>query len=366
MTTRQPTDAERQHYARALHDAVAAGSLDLAGFDRLLAAVLHADRLEEIERLTSELPVGPFRMEVSGAEGTAVLERDRIVLQFDRALTQSVKKARSPRVIPLPAIASVEYEPKRSGVHVRFRLVGEAPDYRRRDPERDANTVTLWSDRREEAEAFVAEVRQRILLEPRTPDPQLLPPQARVPGLAPPPRGELFVQLRTFEGTVTLDENGVLLDFQRGPKRDTRRWLPLTAIAAVEFTTPGRWRAGSVRFVLAGLPAGYRPPEPKRDHDAFVIEPGREEGEGEDLAAHVAARITGPRVVEPGLLPGNDPAHWPAGAHEGLTRPAEADTAEGETGDVPGQLRELARLRAEGILTDAEYEAKKRDLLGRW
>ncbi|SCF34418.1 protein of unknown function (DUF4429) [Micromonospora viridifaciens] len=359
--TRPPTDAERQHHVAALHTALAENAIDLAQFEQLLTEVLRADALDEIERVTSALQVMPFQIELRGHDGTAVLERDRIVLEFPRRLTtQGCKVARSPRTIPLPAVAWVEFECKWSGGHVRLRLVGEAPEYRPRPPSHDANALEITADQRDTAEAFVAEVRHRIQLEPRTPEPQLLPPQHRVPGLPPPPRGELFVQLRDLVHEITLDENGVLLEFRGGPKQGTRRWLPLTAIASVEFAPPQGFRNGYVRFILAGLPAGYRRPAPKRDPDAFEFTVGRDEGVAEELAAHVAARITGPRVVEPSLLPGNDPASWPPEAGPHTTTPATP------TSGVPGQLRELARLRAEGIITGAEYEAKKQELLRRW
>jgi hypothetical protein len=73
-------------------------------------------------------------------------------------------------------------------------------------------------------------------------------------------------------------------------------------------------------------------------------------------------------VVAPELLPGNDPAHWPAPPPVTVT-PAGAPASPRPSADAdraPAQLRELARLRAEGLITDADYEAKKHDILNRW
>jgi hypothetical protein len=166
------------------------------------------------------------------------------------------------------------------------------------------------------------------------------------------------VQASTVTHRVTLDENGVLIE-RRGS--DQRQWLPLTAIAAVEFDPGKGFRSGHVRFVLAGLPAGYRHPAPKKDRHAFTFTAdGREAGEAEELAAHVAARITGPRVVETALLPGNQPADWgSAGPPPGALVPA-------PSGDAAGRLRELARLRAEGLIDDADYQTKKQEILRLW
>jgi hypothetical protein len=367
--TRPPTDGERQHYAGALQEAVAAGRIDLADFDRRVAAVFRAGTLDEIEQIVAGLPVVPPTHVLRGSDGTATLERDRVVLRFPAGIaTQDIKEARSPRVIALTAIAAVEHEPERHGGYLRLRLAGEAPSYQPRPPAFDANAVVFAGSAHTGVEAFAAELRQRIAIEARTPDPQLLPAQGRLPGLPPPPPGELFVQLVTGEGTVTADENGVQIRFQSAlafgarRKSDVQRWLPLTAIAEVEVLPARLMRWGYLRFVLAGLPAGYRRPKPAHDVDSVALITAKEEGTAEDLAAHVAARITGPRVVEPALLPGNDPAHWPA------PPPVAAPPAGASPGvaDAPAQLRELARLRAEGIITDADFEAKKRDLLDRW
>jgi membrane protein YdbS with pleckstrin-like domain len=45
--------------------------------------------------------------------------------------------------------------------------------------------------------------------------------------------------------------------------------------------------------------------------------------------------------------------------------PAAAAPAAPAAADVPGQIEQLARLRDQGHITDAEYEAKKSELLGR-
>lgn len=374
MTGRAPSGRERQHVVEALHHAVRAGALDLSGFDRHLTAALGAPTLADLHGLAGPLGIPPFRMELRGMDGVAVLHADLLVLEFDANLTQTAKKVRSPRTIPLPAIAAAYYgTPGLLSNGLRLRLVGEAPSYRPpRQADFDINAILLKSGQRPDAEAFAAEVNERVALEPRVPAPQLLPPQHRVPGLPPPPPGEVFIQVRTTTHLVTLDENGVLIEDKRPGKRfGRRRWLPLTGIAAVEFEPgEGVFRRGHVRFVLAGLPAGYRHPAPSRDPNAFVFSARiGEAGEAEELAAHVAARITGPRVVETALLPGNQPADWGLPQKSPAVPPPappvgvpEASTA----GYAPAQLRELAKLRAEGLITDADYEAKKREILRRW
>jgi Domain of unknown function (DUF1707)/Short C-terminal domain/Domain of unknown function (DUF4429) len=364
VTRRAPSGRERQHVVDALHAAVRAGTLDLHAFDQRLTAALAAGTMAELDALG----VPPFRLRLRGLDGVAALHADRIVLEFDSRLsTQAVKKVRSPRSIPLPAIAAAYYTPGLLSEALRLRLVGEAPSYQ--PPHRadhDVNAILLNVGQRREAEAFVAEVNERVGLEPRVPEPQLLPPQHRLPGLPPPPPGELYVQVRTTTHLVTLDENGVQIEDRRiGMRLGKRRWLPLTGIAAVEFDPGGgAFRRGHVRFVLAGLPAGYRHPAPKKDANAFLFSSGiGEAGEAEELAAHVAARITGPRVVETTLLPGNRPADWGLPAAPQPTAPAVPPQP---TGAAPAQLRELAKLRAEGLITDADYEQKKQEILRRW
>jgi len=369
---RAPSGRERQHVIDALHAAVRAGTLDLAGFDRHLTAALAAPTLADLHTLG----IAPFQLELRGMDGVATLHADRVVLEFDsRMHTQSVKKVRSPRTVPLPAIAAAHYTSGILSEGLRLRLVGEAPSYRPpRRADRDVNAILLNSGRRREAEAFAAEVNERVGLEPRVPEPHLLPPQHRLPGLPPPPRGEVFVQARTITHLVTLDENGVLIEERRGRKR---RWLPLTGIAAVEFDPGGGpFRRGYVRFVLAGLPAGYRHPAPKKDPNAFVFNSAvGEAGEAEELAAHAAARITGPRVIETALLPGNQPSDWhppttpaspPTPAIPATPAAPAPPAAPEHAGDAPARLRELAKLRAEGLITDADYEAKKQEFLRRW
>lgn len=52
----------------------------------------------------------------------------------------------------------------------------------------------------------------------------------------------------------------------------------------------------------------------------------------------------------------------PSGLPETLAAPATSITAAHPTGDVADEMRELARLHEEGILTDEEYEAKRKAL----
>ncbi|MFY1689036.1 DUF4429 domain-containing protein [Plantactinospora sp. WMMB782] len=406
MASRPLTERERWHYVGALHGLLGANRLDLAGFEKRIAGVWAAATVAEAEAVLHDLSVAPLRLVVKGLDGSVTLDRDEVVLAFDRRWTsQRIKRVRSPRRIGLPAIADVEFRPRK---YLRVRLAGETTDYRPRAVAFDVHALQLGYGNESEQAALVAELTERIRSEPRIPDPRLLPPQARMAGLPPPPPGELFVQVVTATMTVTLDENGVLLEARRGPLRGSRRWIPLTAIAAVEFVPdPPGLRMGHLRFVLAGLPAGYLPPKPGHDPDAFEFVTGSDEdGLAEELATQVAARITRPRVVDPTLLPGNAPAHWsavpvsgwgappmptagqmagdpyrhpPAPHLAGSKLPASypppplALPVQGNPAgpfwagaDVPHQLRELARLRAEGLITDQEYEAKKREILDRW
>ncbi|GIG89227.1 DUF4429 domain-containing protein [Plantactinospora endophytica] len=430
MTNRPLTERERQHYSEALHQLLSANRLELAGFEQRIAGIWAAATVGEADAVVRDLGIAPLRLTFAGADGSVTLDRDAVLLTFEQKwTTQQIKRVRSPRRIGLPAIAAVEFQPRK---YLRLRLAGEAADYRPRPPAFDVNALQLGYLKEPELDALVAELDERIRSEPRTPDPGLLPPQARVPGLPPPPPGELFVQVVTASTTATLDENGVLLEVRRGRHRGSRRWIPLTAIAAVEFVpNPPGLRLGYLRFVLAGLPASYLPPKPENDPDAFEFVTGKEEGLAEELATQVAARITRPRVVDPTLLPGNAPAGWPAlgwpapvpapGQPVGKVRqPPPAPTPPpgpplpagypaphppgpplptgypaphpagpplpagypppqpglpaqaGPVGppapgiDAPNQLRELARLRAEGLITDQDYEAKKREILDRW
>ena len=48
-----------------------------------------------------------------------------------------------------------------------------------------------------------------------------------------------------------------------------------------------------------------------------------------------------------------------------LTMSSAAGAASAPASDIAAQIRELARLREEGIITEAEFETKKKDLLDR-
>jgi Short C-terminal domain len=48
-----------------------------------------------------------------------------------------------------------------------------------------------------------------------------------------------------------------------------------------------------------------------------------------------------------------------------LAMSSSAGAVSAPVSDIPAQIRELARLRAEGIITEAEFETKKKDLLDR-
>ncbi|MBP2478782.1 hypothetical protein JOF53_007654 [Crossiella equi] len=223
---------------------------------------------------------------LAGHDGDAVLDQDAVVFRFPRRYTTSqVKSARSPRRIPLIAVTEVEHETGRRP-HLRLRLAGTIPGHEPGPPQRDIDTLLLDPSRRAENEAFVAELRTRLVAHP-VPEPRLLAPDAHAPGL-PPVTGPLHLSVSVLDGVVTVDGQRVLLEFNSTMRKPSRHELPLTALRGVELVPAKPHRSGLLRFLVEGA----RPhADPRRDPHTVRFMAGTEEGRITDLAAELAARL---------------------------------------------------------------------------
>lgn len=232
---------------------------------------------------------------LAGHDGEAVLDRDAVEFRFPRRLsTTAVKTARSPRRVPLHAIAEIEYEAHGRRPYLRLRLAGELPGHEPRLPELDVDALLLDAGRRADNDAFVAELRARLSAEP-VPEPRLLAPDAHAPGL-PPVSGPIWLRVDTLDGRVSLTEQRVTLEFNSTMRGTRRQELAVADIRGVEFVPAKPHRSGLVRFLVPG--AELRP-DPRRDPHTIRFMAGEEEGRMADLAAELAARLT--PAAEPAL-----------------------------------------------------------------
>jgi hypothetical protein len=253
--------------------------------------------------------------------------------------------------VPLLAVAGIAHESGRKGGRLRLRLRDGADPFshaaRGQLPDAaDPYQLAMSTDRTGVAEYFADEVRNALLIEqvPDGPSDRYLLPGPRVPLTASAGDGTV-----TFDGTrVRLEWNGWAEESKKsaGPQH-----LLLEDLAAVEWKPLAGFENGHLRFRLKGAAAS---PQPK--HDPHCLTWGMRELGGTTLlvAAAVVARMPHPFGA-------------PAPAPDA---PAEAEAV------IPGargaedpdallrRLRELGDLHRDGVLTDEEFTAAKRILLG--
>ncbi len=128
------------------------------------------------------------------------------------------------------------------------------------------------------------------------------------------------------------------------------REIPLHTVTAVEWQAPSFMRMGRLRLVVA---AGIGE-KTGQGTAAFAFQKWERQ-------AFEAFRTELERCVEAARL---HPPDMGADAATGET-PAGAPATPPAGADVPDQIRRLAQLRDDGLITADEFEAKKRDLLAR-
>jgi len=136
---------------------------------------------------------------------------------------------------------------------------------------------------------------------------------------------------------ITQKEEKVFLSQGFQPNRD----LPLAQIAEVRLKKAGSLNSGFIQFLVKGRPET----DNNRRNENMVMFRGACEPQFEKLKAALEARLAAPQHIIPQApLPTTPP------------RPARITYIE--------ELEQLASLRNKGVITEEEFAAKKRQILG--
>ncbi|XVQ08451.1 DUF4429 domain-containing protein [Spirillospora sp. CA-255316] len=287
--------------------------------------------------------------EVGSRDGAWTFDGEvvRIVPGHDRGV-HKLRKALGELVVPLQAIRGVAYEPGRKGGRLRLRLrdgadplsqavAGGLPDAA------DPYTLAISSDRVGAAEFFVDDVRNSLLVweVPEGPSDRYLLPGPGVPLTA-----------GAGDGSASFDGERVRLEWNwlaSGAKTAAgTQVFELKDLVGVEWGRQAGMGYGYLRFRLR-TPGPDRSPE--EDPRALSWGIQKEGGTTALLAAAVLARLPHPSAA---TLPAAD-------ARPALEKPADAAA---DHDAMLRRLRELGELHREGVLTDEEFTAAKRTLLG--
>ncbi|MFI0348829.1 DUF4429 domain-containing protein [Actinomadura sp. 9N407] len=267
----------------------------------------------------------------------------RIVPGHDRSV-HKLRKALGEVVVPLEALQGAAYEPGRKGGRLRLRLRDGADPFTQAIagglPEpADPYKLIVGGDRTGAAQFFADEVRNYLLVReiPEGPCDRYLMPGPGVPLTA-----------SAGDGTASFDGERVRLEWNwlaNGAKTALgTQTFELKDVIGVDWGRQAGMGYGYLRFRLRE-PSPDRPP----DEDPRALSWGiqREGGTTALLAAAVLARLPHP------------------GAE--LAAPAAPEISAPAAGDPDAmlrRLRELGDLHREGVLTDEEFTAAKRNLLG--
>ncbi|MEY9212804.1 DUF4429 domain-containing protein [Thermobifida halotolerans] len=171
------------------------------------------------------------------------------------------------------------------------------------------------------------------------------PPEQLATGLVPP----LPLHVQTSEGTAFFDGEAVRLVWSgeagSRKRREQRREFPLSEIRRAEWVPTDGWNEGYLRIVTHEAGTSPAAAKPGKDLSCLLTNSSRRE---EARTLLLAATVT---------------AHLWARDTSGPARPTDAYTADERT--VYDRIRELGRLRDEGLLTEEEFRAKKTELLDR-
>lgn len=136
----------------------------------------------------------------------------------------------------------------------------------------------------------------------------------------------------TFDGsTLTLTRRSLAGRLTQGPGVNT---VPVSSVQAVELTLPNFLTNGSIRFSVGGVAGGGGIAGAVMDPFAVIFR-GRARRDFETLAEAV---------------------------HNAIAARAASSAQQSDPAD---ELRKLSALHDDGIVSDAEYDAKKTELLGR-
>jgi hypothetical protein len=276
--------------------------------------------------------------EVLGRDGTWTfdLETLRIMPGHGRGVHR-LRQALGELSIPLEVIAGVTYEPGRKGGRLRLRLREGADPLSQATGGRlgesaDPYQLAVDTNQTATSQYFVESVRSALLVHqiPSTPFTSYVLPPLPVPITATAGDGTA-----TFDGqTIRLDWNWMAEDVKTkaGPVQ-----LALSDVTAVEWQPQSGFGHGFLRFRTKDAAVL----DPERDRNCLAWGLKREGGTTALLAAAVVARLPHPSAPPP------EPSATPDD-HDVMLR----------------RLRELGELHKSGILTDEEFAAAKRKLLG--
>lgn len=247
--------------------------------------------------------------------------------------------------VPLVAVRDVEFDPgdRKRGWRLRLRLVDGADPYTELDTTGTASTPLLLTgahDKELVAEYFSEQLAASTRFARETaqerPDPAVI---ARGLVARPP------LQVRTAEGSASFDGDRMRLQWDgwmtSTPKeREQFREYRLSEVDRVQWTPQVDFSEGFLRVVLRGVTLTETS---DLENDFFTLVSHGAKGSDETLL--MAATVNSHTVP--------------------VEEPAELETA-GDDGDVIfAKIRELGRLRAEGLLTEDEFSTKKAELLDR-
>jgi hypothetical protein len=290
-------------------------------------------------------------------DGTCI----RVVPGSDRHVGP-VRKALGELAVPLPAVAGISFEPGRKSGRLRLRLRDGADPLLRvagggLPEDSDPYLLTVEKDRTGVAEYFVDEVRNALLLEEigsgRT-DRWLLPGPA-VP-----------ISVSAGDGTVAFDGEEIRLTWgwktEESKASGGPRTFALAEVERVEWQPSASLDNGFLRFTV-GRARTSAPP--KYDPHAVELWGFRKDPLMALVAAAVVVRLPHPYA----LTAPAGAAALPAGA----AAPSAAEADPGPPAPEDGsdhdallrRLRELGELRQSGVLTEDEFTAAKKAILGR-
>lgn len=286
--------------------------------------------------------------EAKGFDGTIAVDGSDVVLTFSGFSSQAVKKAVSPRRIPLSAVAAVELtEPKglTTGA-LRLVLAGEESHAAPR-PAFDINAVQSGKGKQEKALQEMAEHLRTIIAGPNAVPAQIDSP----PGEPDKKPGFVERQQQTLvEQQEALAANGVLFQGQsHEPGRNSTVTLYADRLERVKAKKLSALSNAAQDTEVTPVRA-VSSVQAQKDGIAYTKVTVYASGNNIDFRfAHSEAQRFKDALM--GLvLKGNPPA--PA-----VAAPVQPD--------VMDQLKKLGELRDAGVLTSEEFDAKKTDLLGR-
>ncbi|WP_067970496.1 DUF4429 domain-containing protein [Nocardiopsis trehalosi] len=292
--------------------------------------------------------------ELRGDQGVWRFTGDAVVLTYARkVLTPALFTALGRAEVPLAAVASADLTPGRKRWELRLRLKDRTDPYTSvgADLAPRLHPFRLTGPARDElvAEYHAEQITTAAALAGDPPADAATRLVARLP-----------LHVRTGEGTASFDGTTVRLEWSGTAsavkKSERRREYALADIAGVAWVPSSDSGQAHIRLTPHREDDG---PQPRPKHDLRCLrgsEAGAERARLLLLAATVTAHLWADGGPHPALPPAPDPADAPA------------DPPGGAVPDVDWvyrQIERLARLHADGILTDAEFTEKKADLLGR-